>query len=111
MYTWHLSAYRTALVRTLGGYRSALDTAQDYYLVLRLLEKTQRLHHIKEILYHWRMLPSSTAGGSAAKPKAHVTAQRALREHLERRGLKGSVEDGAAPGFHRVRVSIVVKPI
>jgi GT2 family glycosyltransferase len=111
MYTCHLSAYRASLVRAIGGYRSAFDTAQDYDLVLRLLEKTQRVHHIQDILYHWRMLPSSTAGGSAAKPKAHGTAQRALREHLERRGLRGgSVEDGPAPGFHRVRVSIVGKP-
>jgi glycosyltransferase involved in cell wall biosynthesis len=110
MYTCHLSVYRTALVRAVGGYRSALDTAQDYDLVLRVIEKTQRVHHIQDILYHWRMLPSSTASGSTAKPRAHVTAQQALREHLERSGLSGAVEDGPAPGFHRVRFAIIGKP-
>ncbi|HLX61800.1 MAG TPA: glycosyltransferase [Planctomycetota bacterium] len=110
MYTCHLSVYRASLVRAVGGYRSAFDTAQDYDLVLRLLERTQRVHHLQDILYHWRMLPTSTAAGSAAKPKAHLTAQRSLREHLERAGARGSVEDGPAPGFHCVRFEIIGKP-
>ncbi len=37
MYTCHLSVYRTALVRKLGGWRSAFDSCQDYDLVLRLV--------------------------------------------------------------------------
>ncbi|MEI6233453.1 MAG: glycosyltransferase [Planctomycetota bacterium] len=110
MYTCHLSAYRTALVREIGGYRSSMDTAQDYDLVLRIIEKTNRVLHIQDVLYHWRMLPTSTASGSSAKPKAHVTAQRALQEHIERLGARGRVEDGPAPGFHRVRFEIVGKP-
>ena len=110
MYTCHLSVYRASLVRAVGGYRSSMDTAQDYDLVLRIIEKTNRIHHIQDILYHWRMLPTSTASGSSAKPKAHVTAQNALREHLQRIGERGSVEDGPVPGFHRVRFDIIDNP-
>lgn len=110
MYTCHLGVYRTSLVREIGGYRSEFDTAQDYDLVLRVMEKTNHVRHISDILYHWRMLPSSTASGSEAKPKAHVTAQKALSEHLARSGENGRVEDGPSPGFHRIRFDIVGRP-
>ena len=110
MYTCHLGVYRTSLLREIGGFRSEFDTAQDYDLVLRVIEKTRRIHHIPDVLYHWRMLPTSTASGSSAKPKAHGVAQAALRDHLQRTGTRGSVEDGPSTGFHRVRFDIVGKP-
>ncbi len=110
MYTCHLGVYRTSLLREIGGFRSEFDTAQDYDLVLRVIEKTSRIHHIPDILYHWRMLPSSTASGSSAKPKAHRTAQAVLLDHLKRIGARGSVADGPTAGFHRVRFEIVGKP-
>ncbi len=110
MYTCHLGVYRASLLREIGGFRTGFDTAQDYDLVLRLIEKRPHIRHIPDVLYHWRMLPSSTASGSEAKPKAHLAAQRALQAHLDRIGEKGRVEDGPAAGFHRVRFAIVGKP-
>src|SRR5439155_8976595 len=53
MYTCHLGVYRTALVREIGGFRSEFDNAQDYDLVLRLIERTDRIRHVPDILYHW----------------------------------------------------------
>ncbi|HEY3323597.1 MAG TPA: glycosyltransferase [Planctomycetota bacterium] len=111
MYTCHLGVYRTALVREIGGFRSAFDTAQDYDMVLRLTAKTSRIHHIPDILYHWRMLPTSTASGASAKPKAHVTSERALQEFIRATGRTGTVEDGPALGFHRVRYAISGEPL
>lgn len=110
MYTCHIGVYRTTLVREIGGFRSEFDSAQDYDLVLRVAERTTRIKHIPDVLYHWRMLPSSTASGSEAKPKAHLVAQKALAAHLERLGEKGRIEDGPAAGFHRARFDIVGKP-
>jgi GT2 family glycosyltransferase len=110
MYTCHLSVFRTALLREIGGFRSAFDTAQDYDLTLRIVERTRAIKHIPDVLYHWRMLPTSTASGAFAKPKAHGVAQAALREHLHRRGLKGNIEDGPAAGFHRAHFEIVGQP-
>jgi len=100
MYTCHLGVYRTALVRAIGGYRSEFDTAQDYDLVLRIVERTNRVKHIPDILYHWRMLPSSTASGSDAKPKAHITAQKALN-----RTSPAARREGACRGWPGARVS------
>src|SRR4029077_2193465 len=71
MYTCHLGVYRTGLVRNIGGFRSEFDGAQDYDLVLRITEQTNRIVHVADVLYHWRLVPGSTATGGAAKPEAH----------------------------------------
>ncbi|MCY3024580.1 MAG: glycosyltransferase, partial [Planctomycetota bacterium] len=83
MYTCHLGVYRTSLVREIQGFRSEFDLAQDYDLVLRLTARTQRIRHIPEVLYHWRITPASTASGATAKPQAHGVAQRALASYLQ----------------------------
>jgi GT2 family glycosyltransferase len=103
MYICHLGVYRTTLVRELGGFRPEFDAAQDYDLALRLIERTQRIHHIPDVLYHWRKLPTSAATRVSAKPKAPEAGRRALEEHLRRTGRPGTVEPGALLGLHRVR--------
>ena len=52
--------------------------------MLRMSEKTQNIDHIPEILYSWRMLPSSTAANADAKPYAQAAGQRAIQAHLDR---------------------------
>jgi GT2 family glycosyltransferase len=110
MYTCHLGVYRTALVRDLGGFRSAFDGAQDYDLVLRLTTHTKRIHHIPEVLYHWRRLPTSTATSGHAKPGASDACRRALESHLADTGRAARVEPGTAPGVHRVRFALTERP-
>ena len=57
-------------------------------MILRLVERTDRIAHIPRILYHWRAHPASTAGGDA-KPYAYVAARNAIAAHLERGGSGG----------------------
>ncbi len=76
MYTCHLGVYRTELVRQIGGFRSEFDQAQDYDLALRVAARSGRVRHVPGVLYHWRMLPTSTATSAAAKPRAHEAARR-----------------------------------
>ncbi len=106
MYTCHLGVYRRSIVEEIGGFRSEYDGSQDYDLVLRFTEKTQRIHHIPDILYHWRMVPGSCAGEVDAKPFAQDAGKIALEDALRRRGIKGSVLAGYAPGMYRVRYEI-----
>ena len=73
-YTCHLGVYRRALVAEVGGFRSEFDGSQDVDMILRLVERTDRIAHIPRILYHWRVHASSTAGGDA-KPYAYVAAR------------------------------------
>ncbi|MBD5654625.1 MAG: glycosyltransferase family 2 protein, partial [Candidatus Eremiobacteraeota bacterium] len=92
MYTCHFSAYRRELVERLGRLRPEFDGSQDYDLVLRLTEQTDRIHHIPKVLYHWRVHAASTASSGDVKPYAATAAERALTEALERRGEPGTAK-------------------
>ncbi len=111
MYTCHLSAYRTALVRELGGLRCAFDLAQDYDLALRVSRRARSIVHIPDVLYHWRTLPSSTASSSQAKPTAELAARRAIQDHLDANGMAGAALPGPFPGSHRIRLEVIGEPL
>lgn len=88
MYIGH-SAYRTELVKEIGGFRSEYDFSQDYDLILRFTEKTTHVGHISKVLYHWRELPGSAAIGE--KTYARKSNIAALSDAMKRRGLTGKV--------------------
>lgn len=111
MYTCHLGVYRTKLIQEINGFRSEYDGAQDYDLVLRVVEKTQNIYHIPRILYHWRMIPSSAASGAQAKPWAYKAGWKALESMLERSPYSGFVEREISPGTYQVRRKIVGNPL
>ena len=90
-YVCHLTLVRRELVREVGGFRSQFDGAQDYDLFLRIIERTDRIHHIARVLYHWRRSPASTADNIRRKPGSLDTGRQALEAHLARRNLPGHV--------------------
>jgi GT2 family glycosyltransferase len=101
----HLGVYRTALVRELGGIREGFEGAQDWDLALRCADRLDedQIIHIPKVLYHWRIHRKSTAmSDSGAKPYTLSAAQRAIDEHLDRRGIKGRAE--LIPEFSMFRV-------
>jgi O-antigen biosynthesis protein len=108
MYTCHLAVYRRALLEDLGGLREGFDGSQDYDLVLRLSERTQRIYHIPKVLYHWRISPESAASDPArAKPYARDAAVRALNDALERRGERGkAVPFPESPNSYLIRYAV-----
>ena len=91
MYTCHLGVYRRSLVTEVGNFRVGFEGSQDYDLVLRVTEKTDKIFHIPNVLYHWRIHSESTAGESEAKPYAANAAQRAISEAIARRQEPGKV--------------------
>lgn len=100
-YICHLGVYRTALLREIGGFRTTFDGSQDYDLLLRFTERTEKVAHIPKILYHWRASETSTALSASAKPYAYAAACRALQEAMQRRGCAAHVEM-RSPGHYRV---------
>jgi GT2 family glycosyltransferase len=116
MYTCHFGVYRRDLLNQIGGFRQGFEGSQDYDLVLRLTEKTDRIFHIPKILYHWRMAKGSSAATHGSKPYACTAAKKALSQHLARRGTPGRVRHGKWPEHYRVdfevdeaaKVSIVI---
>ncbi|CCG06615.1 Putative glycosyl transferase (Glycosyl transferase family 2), partial [Pararhodospirillum photometricum DSM 122] len=84
MYIGHLTAYRTAIVRKIGGFRSDFDGTQDYDLALRVAQVTNRFIHIPKILYHWVAIPGSTADVLSAKSYAIERQKKAITEFVEK---------------------------
>ena len=107
----HLSAYRTDILRQIGGFRTGKEGSQDYDLALRFIEQIdeKQIRHIPQILYHWRAIEGSVALSSDEKPYAHERAREALREHFERTAKSAIVERGLSQ-FHRVRYLLPENP-
>lgn len=106
-YVCHFTTIRRSLVQELGGFRSEYDFAQDYDLFLRVISRTDRIHHIPRILYHWRRSAGSTATNIRSKPDALEAARRGLTDHLARRNEPGHVAiDWRTHGF-RIRRHLV----
>ncbi|WP_321277435.1 glycosyltransferase [Thiomicrorhabdus indica] len=82
-YICHFSVFKKSLVQNEKVFNSNFDGAQDYDLFLRLVDKTQKISHISKVLYHWRMIETSTALNPESKPFAHIAAKNALQKHLE----------------------------
>lgn len=94
-YISHLGVYRRQRLLDIGGFRLGLEGSQDWDLVLRFTEglPARAIRHIPAVLYHWRIIPGSTAGDSAAKPYALNAGRRAVAEHLQRGRIRAELRD------------------
>ena len=90
MYTNHFAVVRRGLAITLGGFRPEYEGSQDYDLILRITEQTDRIVHIPEILYHWRVGATSTSANDAAKPWAFQAGVRCRTTVIA--GIEAKVE-------------------
>jgi glycosyltransferase involved in cell wall biosynthesis len=87
MYIGHLLVVRRKVAEAAGGFDSAFDTIQDFEFFLRVSERTDRIHHIPQTLYHWRAIPGSIAAGTDQKDDVAELQAAAVSDHLERRGV------------------------
>ena len=83
-YVTQLSVMRTEHVRACGGWRRETDGAQDWDLFFRVIARSSIVSHIPKVLYHWRQVKTSVAGGGmAAKPYAAAAQVRAVEAYLK----------------------------
>ena len=87
MYIGHLLVVRTSVAKAAGGFDSNFNTIQDFEFMMRVSEHTDRIHHIPQILYHWRAIPGSIAAGTDQKAGVEELQARAVSQHLERLGV------------------------
>lgn len=107
----HFSVFKKELMDKLGGFRSEYDGAQDFDILLRMSEETDKIVHIPKILYHWRVHSLSTAkSGGTAKPYAYESGVKAVQDHINRLGLKGTVEHGNTLGTYKINYEIIGNP-
>ncbi|MGB9799738.1 MAG: glycosyltransferase family 2 protein [Thermanaerothrix sp.] len=109
-YACHFLVVERELGNEVGWLRDGFDGAQDFDLILRLMEKTDKFTRIPKILYHWREIPGSAAYRLSEKPFASISGKKALQEHLERTGRSARVEDAILPTFYRIVYEIKHKP-
>ncbi|MDJ0377158.1 glycosyltransferase [Cryobacterium sp. PH31-L1] len=102
MYTGHFSVLRAEIVRNVGGFRTEFEGSQDHDLVLRVTEQARQILHVREVLYHWRVVPGSTAELTDNKPYAWDAGVRAVDAHLARVGIAGHATHGPVPGTYRI---------
>lgn len=110
MYMGHLLVVRRHLFAALGGMRPGFEGAQDYDFALRALERTDKVLHIPKVLYHWRVLPGSTAVSGDAKPASFEAGRRAVEDAFQRRGCPVPVEQPAWAQAAKVGIFAPVFP-
>ena len=103
MYIGHLLVARRELIREAGGLDPAFDGIQDFELLLRMSEQTDRIRHVDRVLYHWRAIAGSVALDPSEKQGIDELQARAVNEHLRRRAIRArAVSHGEIE--HRVRL-------
>ena len=110
-YITHLSIFKKNLMEKLGGFKEGYNGAQDFDIILRASENTDKIVHIPKILYHWRINPNSTAMLSDSKPYAYEAGIRAIEDHLKRQGLKAKVTHGGdIKGVYEIQYEVEGNP-
>ncbi|HYO58511.1 glycosyltransferase [Archangium sp.] len=99
---------RHTLLEEVGRPREGFDGAYGHELALRLSERTHRIAHVPQVLYHGRSRPGAGARGGGWT-EATEAGVRALQEHLARLGEAATVER-SAPDAYRVRYAVKGRP-
>ena len=104
MYVGHLLVARRALVNAIHGFDPRFDNTQDFELMLRLSERTDRIVHVPKVLYYWRRAFGSVARKGDSKDAIPQLQAMAVNEHLAR--MKVDAEAFAHPIFaHRLVIA------
>jgi GT2 family glycosyltransferase len=92
-YICHLLVVRRDLFDKVGRLRPGTDGAQDFDLVLRLAEQTDRFVGIPRILYRWHVVPQSMSRYTDPKTalpqqndRIDETTRRVVQDHFDRMG-------------------------
>lgn len=81
-YICHCSSIRREDVEAVGGFRTGFEGSQDWDLFMRLGDHLPEsaIRHIPEVLYHWRIIPGSSAGSVGEKSYSVQASRRAIEE-------------------------------
>jgi len=87
----HFTIIKKSLFQQLKGFKKGTEGAQDWDLYLRMLKiiKSNEIHHIKKILYSWRISPSSTAGNKN-KLYAYQNQEKILKSNFPKDKIKST---------------------
>jgi GT2 family glycosyltransferase len=101
MYLAHLCVYRRDFLERIGLCDSAFDGGQDWELALRATAQTERIRHIPQILYHWRL--GGNSAGSAFNRLCHERGRIAIGQAMQRFRHHAVIANGPSPCTFHVR--------
>lgn len=110
-YIGHLLFIRKKIFDDIGGFLPGYDGAQDFDLLLRAINKTDRIAHLPYVLYSWRKSPGSTASTPIAKNYAYHAGKKALENYFKSIGNQVKVEEPSERGIYRCHFPIIGKPL
>ena len=110
-YITHFFVAKTEIINKIGGFRSEYDGSQDYDLMFRCIENSNKIKHIPMILYHWRIHMNSVAGDPSSKMYAYEAGKKAIEDHLERMGVDAAVEHLGLWGMYHVKYAVHGEPL
>ncbi|MDQ7084454.1 MAG: glycosyltransferase [Sulfurovum sp.] len=113
-YISHFSVMRRQLVEEVGGLRVGYEGAQDYDLLLRVLDglNEEEIAHIPKILYHWRAMPGSSALDAGYKPYSSDAGYKALSDFFGKKDTKIRVEKAKIPNTYKISYPLpTVQPL
>ena len=113
-YICHFMVVEAALMKSIK-LQKKYDGAQDYNLVLRIIDKLLTLKnmedvtelnkmmlHVPRVLYHWRCHENSTAENTASKTYAYEAGKAALEDFCKKRGWNAQVSHSLHLGFYDI---------
>lgn len=111
-YICHLTMIDADIMRQVGHLSKKYDGAQDHDFVLRATEvlKPTEIHHVPELLYHWRKTPNSTAVTVANKTYAVNAGVQCVHDHLLRKNNKAKVSSINELTVYRVQYTTTEQP-
>jgi glycosyltransferase involved in cell wall biosynthesis len=135
-YISHMGAYRTDIVRKIGGFRVGYEGSQDYDLLLRYSralfsessadnssgnssdrhatsasQAADVVCHIARPLYHWRSVEGSTAFAAAEKKYTTLAGIKALEDHFRALNQPVEITQGESENTYRVIWPIDQEPL
>jgi glycosyltransferase involved in cell wall biosynthesis len=112
-YFTHFTVVRKSIFEKVGGERGEYNGAQDWDLYLRIVNETQRIHHIPKVLYSWRVHDLSTAKSTDSKPYVIEAQRKALNDDLVRRGISDAIveQDPVHTGYWNITYPVQGDPL
>ncbi len=103
-YICHFTVFSKELYNRTGGFKKEYDGSQDHALILELTDKAEKICHIPEILYFWRLHKESVGLDINAKQYAIEAGISGVRDFLKGKGIEATVESSEIyPTIYRIK--------
>jgi len=110
-YMCHFVLIKKTIYEKVGGMRSGFDGSQDHDFLLRVTDFTDKIVHIPEVLYYWRIIETSASNSDKTRMMVWQNGKKAIEESLIRKKIYGDVFLGKSFGTYKVKRKLINTPL